>query len=151
MAVVLTLNESGPLKRQIVEMAYAHRGVVDYEFELTPEEVTQALYLLESLMREHPWSLLGYNHATYGAGDAAEHSNIPYEALSAASYALADRLPASKGAPLTPDQRAEASRSRLLLASQLATVGSMPFANATPRGAGSRRLGPFIRESVDGA
>lgn len=147
---VLPTTTTGPLRRTIVEMAYGQCGIVGYEFGHTAEEVTDALYLLNAMMGEEPWSALGYKQPLNGAGDPAEASGISVTHLTAVAFSLAERICSTKGKVLSQSQQAVMSRSRMGVYAYAATIPSMPYARHTPRGAGSERLylSPFIEETV---
>jgi hypothetical protein len=66
--VTLTLSTAGPPKRQIIELAFGDIGSAGYEFGRTPEEINDALLRLNALMREYPFSTLGFNQPAYGVG-----------------------------------------------------------------------------------
>jgi hypothetical protein len=58
--VTLTLGSPSPPKRQIIELAFGDIGSAGYEFGRTPEEISDALLRLNAMMREYPFSTLGY-------------------------------------------------------------------------------------------
>lgn len=146
----ITLDPGGPPKRFIIELAFGEIGSAGYEFGRTPEEVNDALLRLNALMREWPFSLLGYVQPDYGVGSAEDLSGIADEYLNAIAGQLALRIAPTMGATLPPEAKVNIARSLAVLRGALATVPAMPIAAQTPRGAGARsRFGPFIAETSE--
>ncbi len=146
MAVTLQINDVGPPKRDLIEMAFEECGSAGYEFERTPEEVAAALRKLNAMMGEWPWSQLGFPIPTYGLGLPEELSGIAPENVQAVVLHLALRLAPNMGATLSPETRAAMTRSFNLLASQHTVPPTSYIALNTPRGSGHRRRSTFIRE-----
>jgi hypothetical protein len=152
MPITLTLSGDGPPKRQLIELAFGEIGSAGYEFGRTPEEVTDALTRLNSLMRQWPWNTLGYIQPDYGIGEPDDSSGISFEAMNAVSAALALRIAPVMGASLSQETRANLATAMSSVYALTATVPTMPFAKHTPRGAGSEWGGvivPMIDESAD--
>lgn len=148
--VTLTLGTAGPPKRQIIELAFGDIGSAGYEFGRTPEEVSDALLRLNAMMREYPFSTLGYVQPTYGTGTPDELSGIPDQWLNVVALSLAERIAPTMGATLSAEARKRLSTGMALLNASAATIPTMPIAANTPRGAGARSaFGPFIVESAD--
>lgn len=148
--VTITLDPGGPLKRFIIELAFGEIGSAGYEFGRTPEEVADALLRLNALMREWPFSLLGYAQPDYGIGEAEDASGIADTYLNAVAGQLALRIAPMMGATLPPEAKANIARSLAVLRAAVATVPTMPIAAQTPRGAGVRwGFGPFIAETSE--
>ena len=147
--VTLTIG-SGPPKRQIVELAFGDIGSAGYEFGLTPEEVNDALLRLNALMREYPFSTLGYVQPSYGVGSPDEMSGIGDEWLNVVAAKLALRICPMMGATMSPEAKGNLAASMALLNASAATIPTMPIAAQTPRGAGARSaFGPFITETSE--
>lgn len=143
--VTLTLSSSGPPKRQIIELAFGDIGSAGYEFGRNPEEVNDALLRLNALMREYPFSTLGYEQPGYGVGSPDELSGIPDQWLSVVASKLALRICPMMGATMSTEAKASLASSMAQLNAAAATVPSMPFGRGTLAGAGNRRwFGPFI-------
>lgn len=147
--VTLTLSTTGPPKRQVIELAFGDIGSAGYEFGRTPEEVNDAMLRLIALMREHPFSTLGFNFPAYGVGLPEELSGIPDQWLSVVAAKLALRICPMMGATMSPEAKANLASGMALLNASAATIPTMPMAANTPRGAGSKRFGPFIDENVE--
>lgn len=155
MPIVITTSSDGPPKRQLIELAFGEIGSAGYEFGRTPEEVTDALLRLNSLMREWPWNALGYKQPDYGLGDPADASGINYEAMNAVAAALALRIAPVMGATLSPESRANLAMAVSKVYALTATIPTMPMAAHTPRGMGAEHqtglglFSPFIEEDSD--
>lgn len=147
---ILTISDSGPLKRDIIEMAFEECGSAGYEFERDPEEVKSALRKLNAMMREWPWNTLGYVQGDYAEGQPAEFSGIPEHALSAVSGYLALRIAPAMGASLSPEMKSTLSRSYSLVVSEAATkiVPTLRTATSTVLGSGRTRRIIFSTEEV---
>jgi hypothetical protein len=144
MTVILPLGTIGPPKRQIIELAFGDIGTAGYEFGRTPEEIADALLRLNALMREWPFSTLGYVQPDYGVGSPDDLSGIADEWLSVVASKLALRICPMMGATLSPEARTAMATSMALLHAAAATIPTMPFSAATPAGAGTRFFGPFL-------
>jgi hypothetical protein len=136
--VTLTLG-SGPPKRQIIELAFGDIGSAGYEFGRTPEEVNDALLRLNALMREHPFSTLAYEQPSFGVGSPDEMSGMGDQWLNVVALSLAERICGMMGATLATEARNRLARGMALLNASAATIPTMPFADGTPAGAGTRR------------
>jgi hypothetical protein len=113
--VTLTLGTAGPPKRQIIELAFGDIGSAGYEFGRTPEEINDALLRLNALMREWPFSTLGYVQPDYGVGSADDLSGIPDEYLSVVAAKLALRICPMMGATLSVEAKANLATGMALL------------------------------------
>jgi hypothetical protein len=143
--VTLTLGTAGPPKRQIIELAFGDIGSAGYEFGRTPEEVSDALLRLNAMMREYPFSTLGYNQPSYGIGLPDDVSGIPDEYLNVVAAKLALRICPMMGATMSTEAKANLTSGMALLQAAAATIPTMPYPHSTPSGAGSRLFsGPFL-------
>jgi len=155
MPIILDINEEGPPKRQIVELAFSECAMAGYEFGRTPEEVADALTRLNLMM--HEWAGmrgidLGYNQPTYGVGNPDDLSGIPFDAVNTVASYLALRIAPMMGAALGAEAKGNLARSLMLLEAHYTAVPTMPLAANTLRGAGRGRglyFGPFINESAE--
>lgn len=139
---------TGPLKRRIIEMAFAKCTLAGYEFGRTPEEINDAMSELNAMMLEWPFSGLGYYQPTYDIGSPDELSGIPDDTLAAVATQLALRLAPNMGKTLSPEALGAISRSLSLLHAKVAAIPTMPFEKHSVRGAGGRNgFGPFIEET----
>lgn len=146
MAVTIQINDVGPPKRDLIEMAFEECGSAGYEFERTPEEVSSALRKLNAMMGEWPWNQLGYPLPTYGLGLPEELSGIGPENVQAVALHLAMRIAPNMGATLPPETRAAMTRSFNMLCSRYTTPPASYMASNTLRGMGHRGRTTFIRE-----
>lgn len=139
----------GPPKREILRRAFSKIGLQDYEFSLTPEEITDALDELNAMMREHPFSLLVYNFSDYGSGRPEDISGIPDAHIGVVGDQLAIRIAPNNGKAISPDALRAMARSWMLFQSQMATIPTAKLAPNTVRGTGNQWWGisPFIRET----
>jgi hypothetical protein len=149
-----TINTStaGPLKRELIELAFGDLGSAGYEFGRTPEEIADALSRLNAIMAEWPWNALSYNAPLYGAGNADDYSGISGEAVNAVTAMLALRLAPIMGATLSPEARFNLVSASNKIYALTASINTMPFDRHTPRGMGSEHkfgigfVSPFIEE-----
>lgn len=138
----------GPLKRDIVQLAYEECGQAGYEFELTPEEYDSALRRLDNMLSE--WLAaygidLDYNFPDYGNGSPEDESGVPPGSVQVIAQQLALRVGPSIGKTVTPTRAMADAFSNLRSAYNC--VPTMALRRDTPRGAGnrlSRWRGPFF-------
>lgn len=150
MTITLTLGTSGPLKRDIIELAFGELAMAGYEFGRTPDEIRDALLRLNAMMREWPFSTLGYQQPDYGNGSAEDVSGVDPQWLNVIASKLALRIAPAFGASMSPDAKANLATAMSLLQAGAATIPTMPLARNTPRGAGNRGgFGTFINETAD--
>ena len=149
MPVVLTLPVSGRPKRDLIEMMREFCGQAGFDFELTPEEVASDLRLLDTMMAEHPFNLMGYDAATYGSGLPEDPSGLAEIDVQVVVTSLAVRRAPGLGSSLAPEARAAQSAAYTSACSRYASVPTALIAPNTPRGAGARRFwtAPFITET----
>jgi len=132
--VTISLTATGRKKRDIVEMALEFCGLAGFEFSHTAEEISSTLRILDTMMAEHPWNLLGYDQATYGSGLPEELSGLAEQDVSAVVHHLALRRAPGLGAALSAEARASIARSYADLTARYATIPTMPLAPNTVRG-----------------
>ena len=154
MPITIYINDEGPPKRQIIEMAFSEIGAAGYEFGRSPEEVADALGRLNAMMAE--WKAmrgidLGYNQPTYATGNPDELSGIPFETLNTVASYLALRVCPMMGATIGAEAKGNMARSLVLLEAHYANIPTMPRDRYTPIGAGNRHLytGPYFHEDAD--
>ena len=145
----------GPLKRDIVQLAFEECGQAGYEFELSAEEYDSALRRLNAMLSE--WQAangiaLGYNFPAYGNGSADDESGIPPAAVQAVALGLAMRLAPTIGKAMPPESKAALAASMSNLRSTYTVVPTMGFGRNTVRGAGNRYYSrsPFFTTDVAG-
>lgn len=149
MTITLTLGTAGPPKRQIIEIAFGDIGTAGYEFGRTPEEINDALLRLNALMREYPFSTLGYVQPFYGVGSADDFSGIEDQWLSVVASKLALRICPMMGATMSPEAKGALASSMALLHAAAASVPTMPYPMGVPAGAGAKRVGVFMSTDND--
>lgn len=142
MTVVLTLPVSGRPKRDLIEMTREFCGQAGFDFELSPEEVASDLRLLDAMMAEHPFNLMGYDAATYGSGLPEDPCGLADIDIMAVVTSLAMRRIPGLGTALSPEARASMSMAFNSASSRYAAIPTALIAPNTPRGSGS---GPFWR------
>lgn len=155
MPIILDINDEGPPKRHIIELAFSECAMAGYEFGRTPEEVADALTRLNYMMSE--WLMLrgidlGYDQPTYGVGNPDDLAGIPFETVNTVASFLALRIAPMMGATLSPEAKGNMARSLVLLEAHYANIPTMPLAPNTPRGGGRGTglyFGPFINETAD--
>lgn len=145
----------GPLKRDLIQLAYEECGQAGYEFELTAEEYASALRRLDALMYEWRDGYgidLSYNFANYGKGSPEDESGIPPAATQVVATYLAMRVAPGIGKTMTAESSGALARSFSLLRTTYTNMPRMGFRAGTIRGAGHRRFGwrdPFFRVEED--
>jgi P22 tail accessory factor len=141
----IVIDPGGPSKLSLVTMAIEECSLAGFDFETTPEEINRAMLLLDRMMYEHPWSLLGFQHVPYGTGLPSDDSGIPFDAAHTISVYLGMRMAPRFGASLSQEARAALARSYLLLQSQYAVIPKKAYPPKTQAGAGNRfRQATFI-------
>ena len=155
MPITIYINDEGPPKRQIVELAFSECAMAGYEFGRTAEEVADALGRLNAMMAE--WLTLrgidlGYNQPTYGTGNPDELSGIPFETLNTVASFLALRVAPMMGAQISVETKGNLTRSLQLLEAHYSSIPTMPHDPQTPRGLGNKQglyFGPYFHETAE--
>lgn len=128
----------GPLKRDLIQMAYEECGQAGYEFEIEPEEYAYALRRLDALMAQ--WQArgidLGYAFPDTGPASAQEESGIPASATNTVALALAMSLAPGIGKTMPQEARARLAQGMALLPRQ--APQPMQLGRQTICGAGNR-------------
>lgn len=146
MPIVITIA-GGRLKREIVEMAREQCGQAGFEFEVTPEEVSADVRLLDVLMAEWPYSQMGYNTDTPSLPE--DESGLSDVDVMAVATALAARRMAQSGRAMPATFRATAARAYASACSRYPTMPTMPLAPHSVLGSGTCRTTPFVTESLE--
>lgn len=145
MTIGVTISLAGPTRGRVVELAFGALGIGDVE----PEEIVNALKVLDAMMREWPWNGLGYEPSSYGEGLPTDPTGIADDALSGVYHELAKRVAPTLGKQFTPGFMAAHARSVAYVTSKVAAAG-IPQAKrhpATFAGDGTRRgwrTGPYL-------
>ena len=137
-------------KRQIITQAFSELGLASYVFNLTADELQDAMRRLDTMMgiwtqRSIVFTPTVYPQpATYGAGSLDDDTNAPDDALEPMYLNLAIRLAPSFGKTPSPDTRAAAKAGYTTMLGQFVAVPQVCLTK-TIKGAGSKRpLYPFI-------
>lgn len=128
-------------KLQLVRQAFSEIGLADYDFDLQPEQLQNALRLMDSMIAM--WNskniLLSYPTPTSPENsNLSDESNIPDRANEAVYFNLALRLAASLGRPVTPELKASAWYAYNNLLSWVMQPQPMQFPQNLPRGQGNK-------------
>lgn len=139
-------------KRELIADAFGAFGLANYVFDLTPEQMQDALRRLDSMMGQ--WETqgvyLGYVlPATPGASDLDDDSGIPVQANEAVSLNLARRLAPTIGKALSAETILQAGAAyRALLGKRgVQRMPEMQMPANMPSGAGNkgwRDRDPFL-------
>lgn len=147
---VLPLPATGIVKRDLIEMAYEYCGQAGFDFELTPQEVSSTMRLLNAMMAETPFSSMGFNLIFPGLPeDASGLANIDIQVV---TTSLALRRAPGMGKTMTPEARyAFASAMNSASSRYASDPPAMKLARNTPRGSGNKRqwYNPFINQTSD--
>lgn len=128
---------TGRPKREIVDQAYEECGLSGFEFERTPDEMIAGLRRLNLMMKEQPWSLLGYDMPAQGEGDLADLSGLEDRFIPAVVAWLALRLAPALGKAQPPEARAARTRALQNLRAEIATAPARTMRGGIHRGAGT--------------
>lgn len=146
------LANMGPDKRVLIQRAYGVCGQSFTEFELSPEEMTAGLQLLNDVMGDllSQGLNLGYNFPAINDGDPEDESGISKAAVRAVVYELAEALAPTIGKELSTQAKAVHGKAMSSLRSIYMTIPQMEMGRYTPRGTGGRRrtFGPFFVTDV---
>ncbi len=126
-------------KKDIVTMAFSEIAMAGYVFDLTAEELQEALARLDMLMAE--WSASGISVGYAQGGEESnlnDDSGLPLIAARAVVSNLAVDLAASKGKLLHPSTIRAANSGRRVLLSMSAAPPSQQFSSTMPYGAANR-------------
>lgn len=134
--VLVVLPVSGYTKGAIISLAHELCGIAGFEFELEPDEIASALRVLDLMMAEHPFNLMGYN-STLPPSLPEDASGLLDIDVPAAYHYLAIRIAASKGKTLAAPVPAQAMMTYNSASSRYAVVPRMPIADNTVRGSGA--------------
>ena len=138
-------------KRQIITQAFGELGLASYVFNLTAEELQDAMRRLDTMMglwmtRNIVFDPVYPQPATYGVGDLDDDTNAPDDALEPMYLNLAIRLSPSFGKTPSPDTRAAAKAGYTTMLGQY-VVGAQVSLKGTIKGAGAKQpITPFIDE-----
>lgn len=156
----IVLNQIGSVpaktswtKRQIINKAFAEIGLASYVFDLTADELQDALCVLDAMMAE--WTARGIvfdpvypNPVDIGGGDIDDETNAPPEANAAMYKNLALQIAPGYGKSPSP-QTMKGAKSGYSLLAQAIEVPCIQM-NGMIRGAGTKTpIRPFIRPASD--
>lgn len=136
-------------KREIITQAFGELGLASYVFNLTAEELQDAMRRLDTMMglwatRNIIFDPVYPQPATYGEGDIDDDTNAPDDALEPMYLNLAIRMAPSFGKTPSPDTRAVAKAGYTTMLGQY-VVGTQVSLKGTIKGAGAKQpITPFI-------
>lgn len=136
-------------KREIIKKAFGEIGLASYVFNLTADELQDAMSDLDTMMgtwttRNIIFDPVYPQPASYGAGDLDDDTNAPDDALAPMYLNLAIRLAPSYGKTPSPDTRADAKAGYTTMLGQY-VVGTQVSLKGTIKGAGAKQpITPFI-------
>lgn len=131
-------------KGQIVSRAFSWLRISGLTSSATPEEIADALEILEGMCYEFDSRSIctNYNYEDYP--DANTESGIANQFFLAAAYSLGSRLASDKGKQLTMDQLKIAAASLSNWAARTAKVNQIQAPRRMPRGSGNNFRQPNI-------
>lgn len=142
-------------KRQLIKQAYAAIGIASYDFDLSAEQLQDALQALDAFMAmlNGKGVRLAYPLPSGALGsDLDEDSGIPDRAIEAVYLGLAIRLAPMEGKTVSPDTKAAAAQAMVRLMS-LPIPQMQLDALAVPAGSGNVRWnygwGPMLDPARD--
>lgn len=139
-------------KRQFIAEAFGELGLVNYIFDLDPEDLERALRRLDAMMAE--WNgrglRLGYPiPSTPTVSDLDEVSGVPDSANEAIILNLAVRLAPGLGKSTSPDTKIAAKNALNMLMGRAALPPQVQL-TGLPAGAGSKSIdAPFLAPATD--
>ena len=131
----------GPLKRDIIQLAFEECGQAGYEFELTPEEYDSALRRMNGMLAmwlKQRGIDLGYNFPDYGHGSADDESGIPDDAVECVSKKLAQSIAPTIGKTMSGEAKRTLADSWAMLCSTYQKIPMREMGRQTMRGQGNR-------------
>ena len=140
-------------KRQFVEQAFSEIGLASYVFDLSPEQLQNALYRLDSQMAQ--WNALGirigYPMVSTPEGSSLDtETNVPDSANEAIYLNLAIKIAPGFGKQVSGDTKIAAKMAYNTLLSIAAMPPEMQLNTSVPAGAGHKRLDdPFLNTPSD--
>lgn len=140
MPVVLTINDTGRPRGELVRMAYEDCGLS--EFGLTPDEIAKGVRKLDLMMGEWPWSLLGYEPGN----DPGDLSGLDASTENAAVRNLAIELAPGLGVTLDPRYSAKAKQGLQQMCAAATSIPTASVPGGTVMGSGNRRMLPFAAD-----
>ena len=141
-------------KRDVIESAFTEIGLAGSFFDLSAQELQEAMYKLDSMMGVWSSQSIVFTPTPYPqpttktGGDLDDTTNAPDEANEAMFLNLAIRLAPSYGKAVPPDTKVGAKAALNNLAGNF-VVGTEMCLTGTIKGAGAKRpIRPFIEEEV---
>lgn len=131
-------------KRQLINQAYGCFGLSNYAYSLTPQQVQQALFMLDTMMAA--WATtggirIGYNGSSdQGTTDENQASGIPDFANMAVSFKLSEIMAGTIGKQILSHMLITGANAFEALQSWCASnnIPEMQYARDTPRGSGNK-------------
>jgi hypothetical protein len=133
-------------KRELVQAALNELGIAEYEFDVSPEELSSGSARLDSMMST--WSKMNLRIPYNYTGNYDSESGIPVTAVEAVTTNLAKRLAPSYGKQTPPEVLTTAKSSLNALLSESAEPLTMQL-GSLPYGAGHKRVDTAIFTPVE--
>lgn len=139
-------------KRELINGAMAEIGLAEYTFDLSSEQLDQALRRLDSMMAE--WNARGIRlsypiPATPGSSVIDDNSAVPDSAYEAIITNLAVKMAPAYGKTVSIDTKASARHALNTLMAKAAMPQEMQI-TGLPMGAGNKNIDePFLPPAVD--
>jgi hypothetical protein len=146
----------GWTKGQFINQAFDEIGLASYVFDLSPEQLQNALRRLDTMMAA--WNALGIRlgyplPSSPEDSDLDEETNVPDSAYEAIYTNLGIKLAPSFGKQVMPETKITAKESYNTLLSKAAMPQEQQLPGTMPAGAGKKSWrmydGPFLRRPVD--
>lgn len=139
-------------KDEIIKQAFGEIGLAAYVFDLTPEDLEDAVRILDSMMAQWIKNGIVFDPpypatVSPGGGSLSVATNAPPEAVAPMYYNLAVRLAPSNGKTPSPETMRNARDGYSLLAQSI-TIPEIQMVGMI-RGAGAKTpVDPFILEDT---
>lgn len=142
-------------KRELITQAFEEIGLATYVFDLTPEQLLNALRKLDSMMAA--WNAKGirikYPLEAPSTSSLDQDSNVPDVAIEAVYTNLGIRIAPTFGKTVSAETRKVASESYMALLNHVSGVPPTRQLNdSLPRGQGNkpwRDEAPFVDQNTD--
>lgn len=128
-------------KLQLIRQAFSQIGLADYDFDLQPEQLQNALFLLDSMMATWNAKGISLSYPTPTSpenSNTSDESNIPDRANEAVYLNLALRIAPTLGKQTTTELKSAAWYAYNNLLSWAMQPSEMALPHTMPRGQGNK-------------
>jgi hypothetical protein len=127
-------------KREIIEQAYSELGLAEYNFDISPEEMSTARKRLDRMMAQWEAKIaLGYlAPSAPNDSEVNDESGLPDGVINAAATNLAMLLAPGLGKQVSPATALAAKSGYNSVLAQFAQIPRMQYPNNLPVGAGNK-------------